>query len=305
MTASILFYLTILALCIALILKAPFFKISGLSSKWVLSVFIIKLLAATFFWWLYTFYYPDRSEADLYKYFDDAKVLMSHSAENTELRLSLFLPESNRSEKYVELLSHSLHWDRGENANFNDNRSMIRIHFLLLYLSNGFFHLHNLFFCFLSFIGSISLFRFFRNNSGLSSKILFSLLFLLPSTLLFSSPALKESWLFFCLGSFLFHLCQFFNKRTFLNFFLSLIFLFLLLGIKPYILLALSPALFAFGLSYFYPKRTIAIFATVHGLLILLLLLKNEFITHILIEKQAAFIQLAQTSDGCAAPSFL
>ena len=298
MIASILISLFILSICILLISKHPFFQLSEVPKKWVLITFIFKLLAATAFWWIYTHYYTDRSTADLYKYFDDAQALMIHSEDKPALRLQLFLPEKERSADYQKLLIHSLHWDQGENNLFNDNRSIIRIHFLILLISQGFFHLHNLIFCFLSFIGLFALFRFFKSYSSVPPPILFISLFYLPSILLFCSPAIKESWLFFCMGFFLFHLMNFLNQRKIKPLLLLALFLFFLLGIKPYVLITLAMAIISFSISSLFPKKSLLVFLVVHTVFIVFLLFNLDFFSHILIEKQNQFIELAKESGA-------
>ena len=66
----------IMALCftaifIVVIRKHRFFKDSGLSFQILIGIFSLKLLSAIALHLLYSIYYTERSEADIFKYFDD------------------------------------------------------------------------------------------------------------------------------------------------------------------------------------------------------------------------------------------
>tara|TARA_R110002072_G_scaffold239338_5_gene397321 strand:+ start:779 stop:2068 length:1290 start_codon:yes stop_codon:yes gene_type:complete len=298
MLFGILISFFILTVFVVGIWKFAFFKINGIPKYVIHTTLIAKVLAGLFFWWIYTHYYTDRSSADLYKYFDDAQALMVHSEGNNELRLQLFLPENERSADYQNLIEKSLHWDRGNETYLNDNRTIIRIHFLILYLSNGFFLLHNLIFCLFAFLGGIALLHFFMRFTTLPKLLLFGFVFFLPSMLLFSSAALKESWLLFCLGFFLFFLGKAMQEKKLSHWSLSILFALLMIGVKPYILIALIPGILLFILNYNYPKKIASTFLGIHAIILVATLLAfPDFIT-ILSEKQAEFIQLAVENNA-------
>ena len=52
-----------------------FFDIEGVSKQTFSGIFILKIIFGLLLWAIYTFYYKDRATADIYKYFDDSKVL--------------------------------------------------------------------------------------------------------------------------------------------------------------------------------------------------------------------------------------
>src|SRR3972149_39043 len=60
-------------LFILLIFKWKFFSVDSLSKSFF--VFILKIASGLGLWWIYTYYYTDRSTADIYKYFDDSKII--------------------------------------------------------------------------------------------------------------------------------------------------------------------------------------------------------------------------------------
>src|ERR1035438_7336814 len=63
------------ALFIFIILKINFFKSELLSRKFIVLIFILKIIAGTALWFVYTRLYTDRLSADIFKYFDDGKIL--------------------------------------------------------------------------------------------------------------------------------------------------------------------------------------------------------------------------------------
>src|SRR5271157_4721013 len=60
---------------IVILRKVPFFRAEGLSKKTISLIFIIKILAGISMSLIYTYYYTDRRAADIFKYFDDSKVM--------------------------------------------------------------------------------------------------------------------------------------------------------------------------------------------------------------------------------------
>ncbi|MGZ4034336.1 MAG: hypothetical protein ACXVP4_05690, partial [Bacteroidia bacterium] len=52
-----------------------FFDIESLSHRTISGIFILKIVFGLILWAIYTFYYTNRSTADIYKYFDDSKIV--------------------------------------------------------------------------------------------------------------------------------------------------------------------------------------------------------------------------------------
>src|SRR6185437_8996043 len=61
----------------ALIYFLPFFRDNSIKRRVFISVFLLKIIAGFFLTLFYTNYYPDRQTADIYKYFDDSKIIFS------------------------------------------------------------------------------------------------------------------------------------------------------------------------------------------------------------------------------------
>lgn len=226
-----------------MIRKSEFFRLKHIPHSWVFLAFGIKLLAAFCLWYIYTYYYPARADADIFKYFDDALSLYEYSQANWQLRLEILTGLFGKEAELYQAIQHTEHWSRNTSELYNDNPTLIRINFLLLFLSQGFYPFHALFFSFISFAGLTALYRFISSQSKIPKPLLFLLLFGFPSVVFWTSGVLKESWLFFSLGFFLLYVFRFKKNPSFKKGLLLLLFSLLLFGIKPYIFLCLGPAL--------------------------------------------------------------
>lgn len=240
----------ILLFC-ALIYFLPFFKDASVKRWAFIGVLLLKIIAGFFLTWVYTRYYPDRSTADIYKYFDDSKIIFS-AVENHRftdyLKMISGLGNDNAyfNETYYNKMNHWYrHYDFGT---YNDNHTIIRFNAIVMLFSFGYFNVHTAFMCFIGFLGLTALYKTFRGYFIDKEFLLFAALFLIPSLVFWSSGVLKEGILLFALG-FLFY--SFFNlfihkKRILLNTLFIIVASFLLLINKNYLLLAVAPALLCF-----------------------------------------------------------
>jgi len=79
-------------------------------------------------WWIYTYYYPDRSTADIFKYFDDSKVmydaLWKHPADYFKMLFAIGNDNAYFDSNYY---SHMNYWYREfDNKIYNDSHTIIR-----------------------------------------------------------------------------------------------------------------------------------------------------------------------------------
>lgn len=239
MISALLFSTFLLTLCLLLLFK--FRDSLEIKMSWLIGSLLIKLLAAAFLGWLYTEHYTDRSSADIYKYFDDAATVEKACATSLVSKWDFFNPWLEESSAHNEALGQTQHWDLEQVYLINDNRSIVRIHLLLWPLSQGKFWVHQLFFTLLGFWGCILLFHFFKSHHPIKKNSLFILILLFPSILLWTSGALKESYLFFAMGGFLGSAQSSFNRPNFKNIALLLVFTLLLLTIKIYVAIVVIP----------------------------------------------------------------
>ena len=238
------------------IIKLPFFQKSGVKPLALSFVFALKVLAGIGLTLVYTYYYPDRSTADIYKYFDDAQIIASTLPEHPKLYAELISGINDNDpqlESYVKQMknwsAHSDQWfsyTQTRNFNiFNSNRIITRFNALLWPISLGNMYTHVLFMCFLSLCGLIALFRLLTSRIKEKQLPLFIVIFLWPSVLFWCSGVLKDGIIitaFYTLLYVLFDKEKINNREVSKTLFISLL-IALLIITKYYVILALIPAI--------------------------------------------------------------
>jgi hypothetical protein len=244
------------------IIKLPFFQKSGVKPLALSFVFVLKVIAGIGLTLVYTYYYPDRSTADIYKYFDDAQIIASTLPEHPKLYAE-FISGINDTdpqlESYVKQMknwsAHSDQWlsyTQTRNFNiFNSNRIITRLNALLWPISLGNMYTHVLFMCFLSLCGLTALFRLLTSRIKEKQLPLFIVIFLWPSVLFWCSGVLKDgliiSALYFLLYVGLDRDKIFQRKIVYALAIVALIAI--LLITKYYVVLALIPAIIGMGIQ--------------------------------------------------------
>lgn len=253
------------ALFIFLIYRLPFFRIKEVSVHLVAGLFALKILAAVTITLIYTHYYENIIEADIYKYYIDGKVLFSSIGESFTDYLSMLTGINSGSphldKYYLQMDFWSKSYDYGL---INDNRTMIRFNALLSIFSFGYFHVHNVFIAFLSFSGLFAVFKTFYPYFRQKIYGLIFSVFLVPSVLFWASGMLKESLFIFGFGFLIYSISRLPDKK-YSHSILIVILLYFLFLIKFYILLAALPGLLCtvilFSFKRLHPALTVL---TVH-----------------------------------------
>ncbi|MCQ2959731.1 MAG: hypothetical protein MJ198_06020 [Bacteroidales bacterium] len=229
-----------------IIWKHSIFKIQGLS-QWILpSIFFCKILSSAILHFIYTNYYPDRSTADIFKYFDDAVVLFDSIHHSVPDFLKILFGIHCETPDMFHYFIDTNHWTRMyEYAPFLDNRLIIRINMVILFFSAGNIAVHYIFANFLSLIGFLLIYKtielFFER-----SYIALALIFLMPSSLLWTAGILKECIATFAVGCIVYGFFCSCQKTTWKTVLLTICGLALLIIVKFYILAALIPALISY-----------------------------------------------------------
>lgn len=290
-----------------LIQRLNFFKEAGFSARSLQLAFTLKALSGLVIFLLYTYYYPNRLEADTFKYFDDSKPLYNALWNRPgDFFKMMFGYQCENQYFFEEYYTKMYNWYRSyDNGLINDNRLVVRVNAIFRLFSFGNYHVHSLFMNFLCLLGSYRLAQLFYVISESKWRSYFAV-FLLPSFVFWSSGILKEAILIFALGIFSWQFYQLMKGSRSIVYYVSLPVLFLVLvAMKMYVFVALFPALIAWRLSV-NRKRTIAIFIGVFaffvgmGLLAAQLNPKYDFI-HIMADKQHDFIRLAEALEAKSA----
>jgi len=255
----VVFYTGIFLLVIS---KYSFFRSEFISGKFISGVFLLKILAGTLMYFIYTYYYKDRMAADIFKYFDDSKPLYEAFWQNPKDFMHMIMGIDSSNPYYdVTYYSKMNFWHRTyENNLYNDSHTIIRFNAVIRFFSFGYYHVHTVFVCFLSLTGLMAIYKSLVKFMKGKEAMLALMVFLLPSVLFWGSGVLKEGLLIFALGLMMWQFMKLMNgESSFLDITLFGFALFILLFLKIYILMALIPGLAAFTLIKFSGNKFIFI----------------------------------------------
>lgn len=247
---------------IFLIIKLPFFKADGLSTRSLSLLFILKIVFGLLLWIIYTFYYDNRTTADIYKYFDDSEILFNALKTKPIDYFKMLTGIGNDTPAFDAYYSNMHYWARKNSlGSYNDGHTVIRFNAFIRLFSFGFYTVHTVFLCFFSLIGLTAIYKVFLPFLKDKKRALILAVFLLPSVLFWGSGVLKEGLLFFTLGLFLYYFQQPFTWK---NFFICLIMAVLIAVSKFYVWLAILPGLFfLFVVRIFGPQKMLLKFILV------------------------------------------
>lgn len=297
---SWILYFIYLLLLIWVIQKARFFDAPGISRKLLTIVFVTKIIGGFAIFCIYNYYYTPRSSCDIFKYFDDGLIIHGALFENPAHYIKMVTGIGANSPELMQYYDACDFWIKNFNYGLpNDNHIVIRLNAILCLISMGNFHIHNMFFAFLSFIGLWAIYKTFAKQ--LSHKRLFLLLavFFFPSVWFWTSGATKESVLIFAFGLFIYNFSNMLNKPGLGNIVGAAVCIFLLMLSKFYVLMAIMPGISALIWIKHKPKWAFAKFLLMHVVIFCIAWL-SKFITQIdlfqtICNKQHDFISMAQT----------
>ena len=221
--------------------KITFFKDDAISKRGFIALFGLKIIVSIILTAIYTHYYTNRETADIFKYFDDSKIMFDALFEKPLDYFKMLFAIGNDNAYFTESYYTKMNfWIKPDNGSYNDNNHLIiRFNALARIFSFGYFQAHNIFINFLSLIGLTAIYKAFKSEYNSTNKLLFIALLLLPSLLFWGSGLLKESIILFGLGLFTYSFFKLFKHPNLLSFGLLLFSLALIAYTKLYILAAL------------------------------------------------------------------
>ena len=240
--------------------RIPFFRdVPGLPYKTLIVFFLVKVFAGALFIFIYTYYYESRT-ADIYRYFNESKVLYGALFSNPMDFLRMLTgigADAPHLQGYFDKMPYW--WDPELYPVYNDNRLMIRYNAMLNLVSFGKIHVNSVIANFFSFAGLVAIYKFALGYLDTKKVHLLKYgIFLFPSMILWGSGLIKEILLIPAMGFFIYYSDHIFSgKRLKLGQYLFLaILVSLLLLLKVYVLLLLLPCLAAFYLSGWIKKSS-------------------------------------------------
>jgi hypothetical protein len=280
--------------------KLQFFKLSGVNTRFLQISFTAKTLAGIGMYFLYTYYYPVRADADTFKYFDDSRILYealwTKPADFFKMLFGIGCENDYFFKTYyVKMYNWYLAYDNGL---VNDSRLIIRLNAVFRIFSFGNYHIHSLLLNFVSFTGLYALMRLFIAVSGSKWKS-FLAAFAVPSVIFWSSGILKEAVLIFAIGFFSWNFYKIvigeYSHRRLLT---ILLFVSILLVVKLYVFAALIIACAGLIASKFIERSLIA-YLVAFGIMMVLVSIVGfinptySFI-ELIVSKQHDFIELSK-----------
>ncbi|MFI5204075.1 MAG: hypothetical protein ACHQF2_06225, partial [Flavobacteriales bacterium] len=190
-------------------------------------------------------YYTDRSTADIYKYYDDARVMYNALWDQPEDYFRMVFGIGNDNDYFNgKYYSNMNHWFRvWETVVYNDNHTIIRWNAVVMLFSGGNFHVHTVFMCFFSFLGTWFILKALARFLPEGKRKWFAfVLFLFPSYIFWTSGVLKEGLLIFGGGIVLFLAIESMARSLrWYEWIIGFGCVYLLFHLKSYFLLALLP----------------------------------------------------------------
>lgn len=221
--------------------KTKWFELKYFSRQFLLLAFVLKVFSGVAFTLIYTFYYSDKFNADIYKYFDDGLILQSIFFYSPKLFFRLLFEVNIESAEVVNAIKNFNHWDpKVRSLVYNDSRFIIKLNALFSFISLKNIFIHSLFGSFIGFCGIAAIAKAAERLFN-SVRSVGWLLFFFPSIMFWTSALLKETLLIFVFGFFLLHITAIAKKFSFQNLIAVVVFFLLLLVLKVYVLLCLLP----------------------------------------------------------------
>jgi hypothetical protein len=241
---NILLPLIYTLILLIIIWRNSFFRLDGLPKWTAACVFLLKIAAGTVLWYIYTYYYTERNNADIWKYFDDSLILFSALKESPldYLRMLTGIDDEDMHITQTYYQRMDFWYQQFDSPFFNDGRTLIRFNALIRLFSFGEFHVHTVLINFISLIGLCWIWRIVKKAIGGRGWLAACIVFGLPSVLFWGSGVLKEGLLWFGIGGLLWMIMGS-NKQIWIRIVLGFAFAAIIGLTRLYILVALLPAL--------------------------------------------------------------
>lgn len=249
--------------------KLKFFQLEGLG-KWTPSLFFgIKLLAAIALYFIYTVYYTDRHTSDIWKYFDDSKIMYGalHTHPGDFFRMLSGIGDNTPE---IQAYYHKMnYWYRlFDNNLLNDAHIVIRFNAFMRIFSLGNYFTHALFMSFFAFTGLCAIYKIIYPALKQWRTATAAILFVLPSLVFWTSGVMKEGLMIFGLGILVYYTFTFAKDKKWWRIIFIIAGAALLLFSKFYVIVAVIPSLAAALLVLKNRKNALVKFALIFLLFI-------------------------------------
>lgn len=295
---SWLLYFIYLLIFIFLIQKLSFFNAPHIERKWIVALFLLKVVSGILLFIIYQYYYPP-TDSDIFHYFNDGLIIHSSFFEKPTDFLRMITGINADAPDLQHYYTSCCYWLKPYYYNLpNDNLIVIRTNAIFCFFSMGNFHIHNLFFSFLGFIGLWALYKAFCTDLSGRHMLLLLCVFCFPSVLFWTSGALKESLMMAIFGFLIYFFRSWLKKPTVFSTIAVLVLSYMMKTSKFYVLMSALPAMCAAVWIKFRPRWALSKFIATH-LILFAIAYFSKYITGIdLVEaicnKQLCFISMSE-----------
>ncbi len=285
-------YTAYLALFVAVVMRHRFFGIENTRRPHLLFFFLLIVAAGISLTLVYTYYYTDQAKADIYRYFNDSRIISPLLLSQPVHWLKIMTGYGINDPETFKYLLPTQYFSHPGHDLVTNNTFIIRFNVLLNYFSCSNIFINTLFFNFISFAALTRLYKALQPYFASFQQVLYVPLFLLPATLFWGSGLLKEALLFTGVSLYI-HALLTAEEKTLKRALTGTIGLLLLALVK---LQVAAIALLCFTVFLCFRKRSnTSVFrlTAVAALLGLIYLLAAEPLANVLIGKRNEFIELA------------
>lgn len=287
-------YLLFILYCILfcwLITRIKFFTQSGLSGRILIILFLLRIFTLIIGCYLNEYYFPVSDSVAFHKMgIEEYKILFQNPH---EYFVNLF--QNNYAHGYSRFFDVSKsYWN---NLKTNLLAKMLSIFDLFSFKS---FLINTLFYNFLVFFGFVALYRVFIKIFPANFYQLVICIFLLPSTLFFTSMIHRDGLILLSLSMIIYHLFFILNNDlSWKRIWIVVFFLIVILLLRNFIFIALIPALTAWVIAQKNPKYAFLTFVLVYGFTAVLFFTSGYIspqanLPQYLVSRQSSFIEIGK-----------
>jgi hypothetical protein len=293
--AHIMLYALYLAGMLWVIFKWQYFNFAFVSRKQLAALFILKVIAGVTLTLIYTYYYTDRTRADIYRYFDDSVVISKVLFKDPVAWLKIITGIGINDKGVFQYFEPTMYFTHPSVDRSTDNALLIRLCSVLNYASWCNIYINTLFFNFICFTGLVAMLKAFSRYFEDRAKLLLIPLFLFPSVVFWSSGLLKEQLLLALIGFYIFIHNRVIFKTEVVTWLAMALILWMVYAVKPSVAACLLvSSVFLPGFKVNQTRQMIAAILAASLLLMIGISLNWHYrLCELIINKRNEFVQLA------------
>ena len=287
----LLFILYLVVFC-WLITRIRFFRESGIGTRYLISLFLVRIVMSLISCYFNLYYLPVSDALGFHmEGINEYNLLFHHPG---EYFLNIF--QDTYQNGYSGFFDSS-------NSYWNNTKNNLLYKMLSVFdiFSGKNFFINTLFYNFLVFFGPVALYKVFINVFPTAAYSVLIAVFLLPSALFFSSVIHRDGLILLSLSMVLYHLFMMMEERQiswkrscWTGFFMIVI-----LVLRGYVFISLLPALLAWILARHYKKYAFIFFAGIYAISAVLFFCSGYIsaktnLPQYVCNKQLAFIEVSR-----------